>query len=133
MTTAARKAALFVATDVDMQIFDIKAIPPSLNNIYFNVPGKGRKKTARYRTWINAAGWDVALAKPKLMVGPVTITILLNRPNKTSDVDNRKKALIDLLVRHGVLANDRQVQKSSIEWSDAVDGCRVFVERWEAA
>lgn len=116
----------------DMQVFDIKAVPPSTNNLYRNA-GKGRVKTERYKGWINAAGWDVALAKPKLMQCPVKISILINRPNKRSDIDNRNKALIDLLVKHGVLIDDNQVESLTTEWSDAVDGCRVFVERFRKA
>lgn len=114
----------------DVQVFDIKAVPPSTNNLYFNARGKGRVKTERYKGWLNAAGWDVALAKPKLMQCPVKITILINRPNKRSDIDNRNKALIDLLVKHGVLIDDNQVESLTTEWSNAVNGCRVFVEQF---
>jgi Holliday junction resolvase RusA-like endonuclease len=114
----------------EMQVFDIKAVPPSANNLHRNVRGKGRAKTERYKGWLNAAGWDVAIAKPKLMQFPVKVTILINRPNKRSDIDNRNKALIDLLVKHGVLMDDDQVESLHTEWSDAVDGCRVFVERF---
>lgn len=112
------------------QIFDISALPPSTNNLFVNVRGKGRVKSERYKTWLNAAGWDVLMAKPKLIQSPVRVTILINRPNKRSDVDNRVKALLDLLVAQRVLLDDSQVHSLTVEWSGAVNGCRVFVEQF---
>lgn len=112
----------------DVQMIDIKPLPPSLNNMFVNVRGRGRIKSDRYRTWINAAGWDVKIAKAKPMHGPVRVSILLNRPSKRSDLDNLTKPILDLLVTHGVLLDDSQVMALSTEWSDAVEGVRIFLE-----
>ena len=114
----------------DLQVFDIKALPPSANNLFANVRGKGRVKTERYKGWLNAAGWDVLLAKPKTMQFPVKVTILIRRHNKRSDIDNQNKPLLDLLVKHGVLIDDSQVMSLTTEWSEAVEGCRIFIEKW---
>lgn len=116
-----------------MQVIDIKPLPPSLNNMFVNVRGRGRIKSDRYRTWINAAGWDVKLAKAKPIHGPVRVSILINRPNKRSDLDNLVKPILDLLVTHGVLIDDSQVMALSTEWSDVVEGVRIFLEPWRKA
>lgn len=111
-----------------MQVIDLHDAPPSTNNLYINVRGRGRIRSDRYRTWLNAAGWDVVRAKAKLHDGPVKVTILVRKSNRRSDVDNRAKACLDLLVKQGVLIDDSQIQSLTVEWSDAVQGARIFIE-----
>ena len=62
---------------------------------------------------------------------PVTLTIMLNPPNKRrSDIDNRLKALLDSLQSAKVFNDDYQVQKITIERGPIVkDGsCTVTIE-----
>lgn len=87
--------------------------PPSVNNLFRNVPGKGRVKTERYNIWMQAAQWDVMLEnnKPRrieTLTGPVEIFIELGKTR--GDIDNRAKPVLDLMVKAGVIADDRQVQ-----------------------
>ncbi|MDO8597832.1 MAG: RusA family crossover junction endodeoxyribonuclease, partial [Sulfuricaulis sp.] len=49
--------------------------------------------------------------------------------NRKQDVANREKAVSDLLVRAGILADDSQIVDLRLRWADA-DGCLVTI--WNA-
>lgn len=94
-------------------------LPPSVNGLNFNAPGKGRVRTAVYNEWRRAAGWIVMTAKPGRIVGPYEITLFV--PNSIrSDVDARTKATLDLFASLGVTDDDRHCRRSLAEKSDAV-------------
>lgn len=104
--------------------------PPSTNALYANVRGKGRVKSERYRTWINAAGWDLAAQRPKSIgSGPYLISITLERKRdgRRRDLGNHHKAVSDLLVDHGIIPDDHHEERIEMAWSDAVTGCVVEV------
>lgn len=83
--------------------------PPSVNNLFANVPGKGRVRSDRYRAWANAAGWTIKAHGPlqPVMWGRVSVSILTG--NVRQDIDNGTKAILDLLVDMAVIADDKQV------------------------
>ena len=81
--------------------------PPSTNNLYWNVPGKGRVPTSEYKTWKRDAGWTLLSQRPVKNTGPVTVTIELCPPTRRRyDLDNKSKSVLDLLVTHGVVKDD---------------------------
>lgn len=103
----------------------LSSLPPSVNNLFANVPGKGRVKSDAYRTWLNAVSWDVALQKQLPIKGEVELEILAGRPDKRRrDISNIIKGVEDLLVRHGLIEDDSLVRKLSVEWS-GISGCLV--------
>lgn len=118
---------------MSLAIINIAEPPPSVNNLFVNVRGKGRVRSDRYKTWLNAAGWDVLQARVKPIHGKVRMALIVARPNRRADLDNRLKAIGDLLVHQGVLIDDSQIESISAEWSDTIPGCRVVIERWSAA
>jgi Holliday junction resolvase RusA-like endonuclease len=76
-------------------VFDIPT-PPTANNLYRNVPGKGRVKTGVYGDWQIDAGWRVLQQLPKPVphcAGEVHIDI--DMP-PGADLDGLK-AICDLL------------------------------------
>lgn len=81
--------------------------PPSVNNLYANIPGRGRIKSERYKAWLNAAGWAVSPRPAAPMSGPVAVEIVLG--SRRLDIDNGSKACLDLLVKMAVIADDKQV------------------------
>lgn len=84
--------------------------PPSTNALYANVPGKGRVKTLAYRSWLNAAGWDVAQQRQEPIKGEIAIDILCEkRQGRRPDLGNMDKAIEDLLVRHALIEDDSKV------------------------
>ena len=104
-------------------------LPPSTNNLYANVPGKGRVKSSRYRSWLNSAGWELQAQKRGVVSGPYRITIRAHRYNKRSDLGNLEKPISDLLVAHGIVPDDRHAGEIILAWSDEpARTCRVTIE-----
>lgn len=103
-------------------------MPPSTNNLHFNVQRRGRVSTPEYLDWQDEAG--VQLQRQRWL--PITkrciITIDLDDRRK-GDCANREKAVVDLLVTHGVIPDDskKHVKRVSIGW-ETVEGCRVRIE-----
>ncbi len=98
--------------------------PPSTNALYANVPGKGRVKTARYRTWLRAAGNEILAQQRVRIDGQVHLTITLTpRPGTNPDASNSIKALEDLLVTMEVIEDDnrRIVRRLIVKWDDDED------------
>ena len=108
--------------------------PPPANNLFKNIKG-GRAKTEKYRAWQAEAGWAVTdqrnfyhrVDKWTILSGPIALKLILGRPDKRKrDLDNLLKAPIDLLVKHGVIDDDRNVQRIEASWGD-VEGMRIEV------
>ena len=106
--------------------------PPSVNSIYRNVAGKGRVKTARYRTWAVAAGNELLAQRRRHISGPVLIDITCERKRSNEDVDNKIKAAVDLLVEMQIIDDDRNVQEVRARWGK-VTGAVVRVKQCEEA
>lgn len=100
--------------------------PPSVNSMYRNVTGKGRVKTVRYLTWARAAGNEVMAQTRQHIPGPVMIDITCQRKRTNEDVDNKIKAVLDLLVNMAVIDDDKNVHEVRCRWGD-VQGALVTV------
>lgn len=108
--------------------------PPSVNNAYANVPGRGRVPSARLRSWRNVAGWDLKTQHITPVPGKVQLVIEVERQgNRRTDISNRVKCVEDLLVELKVIEDDRHVERVIAEWSDTIKGCRVTVAPWAEA
>lgn len=102
--------------------------PPSVNALYANVPGHGRVKTERYRTWLNAAGWAIKMQRPAKIPGPYSMTMIVHRKDKRKrDLSNFVKATEDLLVAHGVVSDDSGATEIHLYWTDSGKGVRVML------
>lgn len=104
------------------------ALPPSVNHLY----GKSKKWvyiSTKARAWQRNAGTELNIQKPGRIVGTYTMTIELARPdNRRRDASNYIKTLEDLLVRHGVVADDSLAQSVTSKWVNSDVACRVTVE-----
>jgi Holliday junction resolvase RusA-like endonuclease len=111
-------------------------MPPSLNRLW--KIGKNRKTGKRflmrspaYEAWLTEAGYSVATqmrAQPvKAISGLYSLTLRL-RLGATSDLDNRIKAVSDLLQAHRVIDNDKLCRKLIVLWEDQQAECRVEVQ-----
>lgn len=100
--------------------------PPSSNNMFANVPGRGRIKSKLYKLWIESAGWEARIQSALRVPGPVLIDITVFRMSKIADIDNRVKAVVDLLVAHDLIDDDKNVSEVRARWSDQL-GCRIVV------
>lgn len=83
--------------------------PPPSNNLYCNVPGRGRVMKPRYKTWRADAGWEVRVAGLPLqpIFGPVKVELVIG--DRRGDLDNRIKPVLDLMVDMRVIGDDCQV------------------------
>lgn len=90
--------------------------PPSVNALYRNLPGKGRVRTSTYKDWAGHAGWVLKSQAPPPVPGRVIIILGLERDSAAADIDNRVKALFDLLVTHKVIKDDKYVTAFAISW-----------------
>lgn len=81
--------------------------PPSLNNLFLNVQGRGRVPTAEYKAWRKTAGWELQAQRPRKFTEAVEVVVELNPPTRRAfDPDGKLKAPMDLLVTHGVIPDD---------------------------
>lgn len=108
-------------------VIHIQNAPPSLNNIYANIPGRGRVKSGRYKVWRSAAGWDIKAAigpSFETYSCPVLLDLTVEKPRVRSDISNRIKAVEDLLTEMGVIADDSLVMEVRARWGQ-VKGARI--------
>lgn len=96
-------------------------VPPSVNAMWcnsYNKSGKGRHKSASYKKWIDEA---IILLNEQGIIsvdGHIELDIFIARPSKKSDIDNRIKAIPDLLQRSNIIKNDNLINRIQIEWID---------------
>jgi Holliday junction resolvase RusA-like endonuclease len=102
-----------------MVVIRIFPTPPSLNNLYCNIPGRGRIKSGGYTAWLLGAGLVVNAQKVKPFDGPVDVTVRLPAGVR-GDADNRVKPVLDLLKKCGVIKNDSRkfVRSATGMWTD---------------
>jgi Holliday junction resolvase RusA-like endonuclease len=104
--------------------------PTSVNAMYAANRGRGRDRrpTPEYEQWRADAAIMLLQQRVRPVLGRCTIWIDLD-DRRQGDCDNRAKAVLDLLVKRGVIGGDhkRYVKRVSIGW-EQVDGCRVAIE-----
>lgn len=95
-------------------------VPPSTNSLFVTFKQRGgieRAKTKEYKAWITAAGWALNVQRPQPVKGRVIVNIHVPRNNRR-DLDNHLKALLDLLVGHSLIEDDRKIEHLAISWWD---------------
>ena len=101
-----------------------------MNAAYLNNKGKGRGRIAspELRAWREEAGWQLKAQHPPKFVNRVTVTIELDE-RRQGDADGRIKCVLDILVEHQVIVDDRKkyVKGVYIGWAP-VDECVVTIE-----
>jgi Holliday junction resolvase RusA-like endonuclease len=104
--------------------------PPPLNNAYVNNPQTGgRFVSKQYGAWRKQAGWALVEQRVQRVEGPVSVDIVLKDPTRRSDVDNRIKAVLDLLVNYHIIEtdDDKTVRKVSAAWG-GTEPCVVTIQ-----
>jgi Holliday junction resolvase RusA-like endonuclease len=85
-----------------------------------------------YRDWVAAAGTEIMIQKQRVTLGKVGISVQLCPPDKRRrDLDNVGfKAIIDLLVKHGLIEGDdsRYVRSLRADWVDEGHPCVVTIK-----
>jgi len=81
-------------------------VPPSVNELFRNVPGKGRVKTRVYDDWRAHALTSIRLQKLAPVDGHVLIRLNIEMAGDRSDLDNRVKAIFDAIVEAKIISDD---------------------------
>jgi crossover junction endodeoxyribonuclease RusA len=103
--------------------------PPSTNNLWIPVKGRGLVKTKEYRAWQDANAWiirqQIGLVK---IDGPFEVRFAFQRPDRRKrDLDNLLKASLDCIVNARVVHDDHLCQKLTAEWINK-NGRTVYCE-----
>lgn len=95
-------------------------LPPSVNQAYRNVLGRGRVKTKAYRDWQADAHMLALLqSQGQRIEGPYAFHMLVERPdNRRRDLGNLEKLAHDLCVSVGLVEDDCLCQAIRLEWRD---------------
>jgi len=112
------------------------SLPPSINRLW--KIGKNRQtgkrfmmRTPEYEKWLTRAGWELAAQRPALPIKSISghySLIVRLRLGNGSDLDNRTKALSDLLQEHRIIDNDKMCRKLLVLWqADLPVACRVTI------
>lgn len=101
--------------------------PISTNNLFVNVPGRGRIMSKDYRAWKQRVVQVLAAQRPLPRFAlPVEITFYVGeRGIGQMDSDNTAKAYLDAIKVAGVIHDDSRkwVRRSGAVWVPGMGGC----------
>lgn len=100
--------------------------PPSVNHYWRSITQKGRAMVLiseagrKYRADVKRRAWEFGL---KTMFGPLSIDIVARQPDRRRrDLDNLLKATLDSLTHSGIIEDDSQFHKITLQWGRRFDG-----------
>lgn len=97
-------------------------VPPSVNQLFRNVPGKGRVKTRAYEDWQGHAKVVIRLQQVLPVSGRVLVVFGVERQSAAADIDNRIKAMLDVIVAAKIINDDNQVTAFAAAWLPPANG-----------
>jgi crossover junction endodeoxyribonuclease RusA len=106
-------------------------IPPSVNALW-RITGRRMYRSKKYMEFINEC--EVALAdkvKPAIDY-KFNIEIIVGRPSKRRmDIDNRAKAIMDVLQHLEIITDDCLANRITMMWANDIDHCKVTISSAE--
>ncbi|MGB2203351.1 MAG: RusA family crossover junction endodeoxyribonuclease [Pseudooceanicola atlanticus] len=106
--------------------------PISVNNLFANVPGRGRVTTKDYSSWKRSAAELLALQGPfRQFTAPVNITYFAGESGiGMMDAGNIDKALTDALVTAKIIRDDNRkwVRSLQVFWTEEMRGVVAVLE-----
>ncbi len=102
-------------------------MPPSVNRLFANASRGGRIRSRVYSDWSTEAGWTLKQQPRHNFPGDVELLMRFGPRDRRSDVSNRVKAGEDIIVEHGIIADDRFVVRVTAEWAADVVGCEITI------
>lgn len=97
-------------------------VPPSVNQLFANKPGRGRVKTEAYDTWCAGALTHLRLQSISPITGRVVVLFNVERRSLAADIDNRIKAMLDAIVKAKIIRDDNQVTAFAAAWTPTANG-----------
>jgi Holliday junction resolvase RusA-like endonuclease len=105
-------------------------LPPSVNAMFIkSKPGsrRGKALSPQYVAWRKDVDETFERYGYGMLERPYGVSIRIN-VNNQSDIDNRVKAVLDALVRNGVIYGDQWIDELFVKRDRTVTGC--VVEWW---
>lgn len=104
-------------------------MPPSVNELFANVPRRGRVATKKYIAWRTLAGLQLNVQRPPRIDGPVALEYSFNSISR-ADLGNLEKATTDLLVSSNVIEGDgpKIVKRITLHWGHH-EGVHITIRR----
>ena len=96
--------------------------PPSANHLFRNVKGVGRVKSGHYEDFVRRAVTAIGQQAVDPLAGHVVAIFGVERMSANADIDNRLKAMLDAIVKAGVIEDDSLVTAIAISWLPSANG-----------
>ena len=91
-------------------------MPPTTNNLYFNLPKRGRAMSKAYKEWLKNFPPITSYTGPAVEE-PLELEMYLLKPDRRKrDISNYIKGLEDSLVKAAIIKDDSLVYRLSMEW-----------------
>lgn len=102
-------------------------LPPTANHMWVHT-GKQHFRSPQYVAWLTECGWRITSTRFPRFSGRFCVEIDLPAKMR-GDIDNRSKCALDLLVRQGVVTDDRFCDRLIVSRAEDVPSkmCRITV------
>lgn len=91
-------------------------------------------RSKKYMDWIDTVTLALETELRPEIDYPFNIEIIVGRPSKRRmDIDNRAKAVMDVLQHCKVITDDCNANRITMMWSNDLDGCKVTIWPAEAS
>ena len=121
-TVGEREAGAGNLADLPAPVHFTMPTPPSANHLFKNVKGVGRVQTSHYSDFIRMGVAAIRRQSVRRVSGRVVIVASVERMSDKADIDNRMKALLDAIVKAGIIEDDRFVTWLPINWLPPANG-----------
>lgn len=107
--------------------------PPSVNRLW-RVTGRRMYRSRQYTDWINEVTLALETERRPEIDYPFNIEIIVGRPSRRRmDIDNRAKAVMDVLQHCKVIKDDCLAQRVTMMWDNELEGAKVTIWAAEAS
>ena len=108
-------------------------IPPSVNALW-RISGRRMYRTKKYTDWIQQCKIELAEHRKPAIDYPFNIEIIIGRPSKRRmDIDNRAKAVMDVLQHLDIITDDCLANRVTMMWSNDINDCKITIWKAESA
>ena len=105
-------------------------LPPSANNLFATDKKTGRRfPVPEYKAWRTEAGYKI---KQSMRVHGWAEIFIHVPASMRGDIDNRIKPILDLMVEHGCIDDDKWAWRIVIERSHSIEKNKCGVSWWGA-
>ncbi len=105
------------------------SIPPSVNRLW-RISGRRMYRSKLYTEWIDQCRKELVDIDPPFIDYPFAIEIIVGRPSqRRMDIDNRSKAVMDMLQHLDIITDDCLAHHITMYWSNEIQNCQVTISK----